>query len=156
MPCVRSLPRYLIREATIADVYALARTLRERDRAECACYGVTPAAGLRASFRAATIRRCAVIEGEIAAMWGAAGVALGYSAHAWLMTAPVIEKLPVAFIREARREVALMLQTHQRLEGEVAVDYPQAIRLLEVLGFTIGGEFKMPGGRFRSFCLERT
>lgn len=139
----------------IADVYALAKALRPRDRAECAGYGITPAKGLRASFRGATIRRTALIDGEIAAMWGSAGNALGHSAHAWLMTAPVIETMPVAFIKEARREVQRMLQTHDRLVGEVAVDYPQAIRLLHVLGFTIGDAFDLPGGRFYAFSIWR-
>ena len=145
---------YLIRDATIADVYALARSLRAADRAECAGYGVTPAVGLRRSFYAASYRRTGLIDGAIAAMWGICGTALGHTAHAFLMTAPIIEKLPIAFVREARREVKTMLETHERIEGEVAVEYHAAQRFLEVLGFELGAAVDLRGGKFRPFHLD--
>lgn len=146
---------YLIRDATIGDVYVLARTLREADRRECEAYGVAPGVGLRKSFYASTWRRCALIDGSIAAMWGICGTSIGHTAQAWLMTAPVIEKLPVAFVREARREVETMLATHSRIEGTVAKDYLQAIRFLRALGFEIGPLPENKGGGFRTFSMER-
>jgi len=146
---------YLIRDSEINDVYALARTLREADRAECAAYGVSAAKGLRRSYYAASYRRTGLIDGTIAAMWGLCGVALGHTAHAYLMTAPIIETMPISFVREARREIRAMLDTHVRLEGEVAIEYVVAQRFLHHLGFTFGDTFAGPAGKFRPFHLER-
>ena len=145
---------YLIRDSHISDVYALARSLRDADRAECLAYGVTPAQGLRKSFYAASYRRTAVIDDIIAAMWGVCGAALGHTAQFYLMTAPVIETMPIAFVREGRRELRKILETHDRIEGTVAIEYLAAQRLVDVMGFTFGNTFELPGGKFRPFFLE--
>lgn len=148
---------YLIRDAEIADVYWLAQTLRDADRCECEAYGITPAKGLRRSFYASAWRRTALIDGNIAAMWGICGTAIGHTAQAWLMTAPVIERLPLAFIREARREARSMLDHHDRVEGTVDVNYQAAQRFLGLIGFTVEPEFvTCPTGRFHPFSMERT
>lgn len=115
---------------------------------------MTPEVGLRRSYYAAVLRRTAEIDGVIAAMWGVSGTALGYCGHAWLMTAPVIEQLPLAFFRETRREVATMLAAHRRIEGECAVEYVAAQRFLALVGFTFGDTVDMPGGKFRKFYME--
>jgi len=116
---------------------------------------VSAAAGLRRSYYAASYRRTGLIDGTIAAMWGLCGVALGHTAHAYLMTAPIIETLPMAFAREARREIRAMLDTHDRIEGEVAVEYVAAQRFLHILGFEFGTTFAGAAGKFRPFHLER-
>jgi hypothetical protein len=148
---------YVIRDAEIADVYQLARNLRDGDRLEVASLGVTPAVGLRKSFRNALLRRTALIDGEIAAMWGLGGTAMGHTGWPWLMTAPVIETLPVSFLREARREAGRMLATHRVLRGWVAADYTMACRFLQVLGFTLGAvePFGPLKAKFRQFTMER-
>jgi hypothetical protein len=149
---------YLIREAEIADVYRLARNLRDGDRLECASYGVTPIVGLRKSFKNAVLRRTALINGEIAAMWGIGviGSALSDTGYPWLMTAPAIERLPVSFLREAQREVGRMRRIHRRLTGHVAARYGMACRFLEVLGFALSPPepFGPRGEMFRTFTLE--
>jgi hypothetical protein len=148
---------YLIRDAEIADVYRLARNLRDGDRLEVASLGLTPIAGLRKTFYSALDRRTALIDGAIAAMWGVSGSAFGHTGYPWLMTAPVIETLPVSFVRQARREVGRMLATHRRLEGSVAAQYAMACRFLETLGFTLGDvqEIGPRKAKFRPFTMER-
>ena len=89
------------------------------------------------------------------AMWGACGTALGHTAHGYLMTAPIIETMPISFVREARRELRTLLETHDRIEGEVAIEYLAAQRFLDVLGFEFGETFQAPCGKFRPFFLEQ-
>jgi len=119
--------------------------------------GVSPLQALRRAFRGAIIRRTAIIDEQIAAMWGLEGTMLGNIGYPWMLTAPPIEKIPVAFVREARKGVWEMLQIKNRLEGYVAADYTCACRFLEVLGFELGKpQPKGPWGiKFRQFVLER-
>ncbi len=147
---------YLIREADIADVYRLARNLRDGDRLECASLGFDPVTGLRKSFKSALIRRTAEIDGEVAAMWGISGTAFGHTGYPWLMTAPAVERVPVTFLRVARSELGRMRRMHRVLRGDVAADYRMACRLLEVLGFALGEArpFGPRGVMFRAFTLE--
>lgn len=150
-------PKIEIRPADIADVYALARNLREDDRIEVTEMGLTPITALRTSYRNAIFRRTAFVNGEIAAMWGLGGSMLGAVGYPWLLTAPPIEKAPVAFLREAKREVVLMLRHKSRLENHVLAKYTRACRFLEVLGFALSDPAPCgPNGALcRKFTMER-
>ncbi len=142
----------IIREAEIGDVYRLARNLRDGDRLEVAGYGVAPNIAIRASFRNALYRRVAVIDGEVAAMWGVGGAAFGCTGYPWLMTAPPVERVPVLFIRVARWELGRMRRMYHRLTGQVAAEYTMACRFLDVLGFTLGPPTEF-GPRRAKFCM---
>lgn len=150
-------PSYFIRPAVLADVYALARTLREQDRIEVTDLGLTPAIALRACYRNAIIRRTAIVDGEIAAMWGMGGVMLSDIGHPWMLTAPPVEKVPIGFFKEAQRGCVEMLRLKRRLEGHVAANYTQACRFLDALGFALGtAEPHGPhGALFRTFTMVR-
>jgi hypothetical protein len=150
--------RILIRPAAIADVYALAATLRPGDRAEIAAIGRDPRTVLRASFRSSlTPVKVALFDGQIAAMWGLGGDILSDTGWPWLMTAPPIERIAVSFLKIAKAEVAAMLAFKPRLEGHVDARYAKAVRLLEVLGFAIDPPMPVGPGRalFRPFSIER-
>lgn len=125
-----------IHAATIAHVYDLARNLREEDRAELG--DMDPRAAVRKCWRMSVIRRTALVDGEVAAMWGMAGPILASVGEIWLLTTPAIERAPVAFIRGAKSEIERMLAVRDKLTGVVCPTYRRATRFLEVLGFTIG------------------
>ncbi len=148
---------YFIRPAAITDVYALARTLRDDDWIEVTSMGSTPVNAVRTSYRHAIFRRTAVVNGEIAAMWGLGGSMLGAIGYPWLLTAPAIEKAPLAFVREAKREVAMMLRHKSRLENHVLAQYTRACRFLEFLGFTLSDPvpYGPNGALCRKFVMER-
>ena len=155
--CLTSMPDLLLRRAAIADVYALALHLRPGDRAEIAAIGKEPRRVLRQSFRSSLYApRCAMVDGEVAAMWGIGGDILSDIGAPWLMTGTVCDRVPVTFLRVAKAELAAMLAVKRRLENFVAADYSKAIRLLEVLGFTL--EAPEPIGSkqaaFRRFWIE--
>lgn len=138
----RSLP-YTIVPAQVEHVYALAATLRPRDAAEIAAGGHTAKKSLYRGFRNSLMCKTAFVGDDIAAMWGVCvGFRPGVSPLSdlgvpWLLTSAAVERIPVSFVKVARAELALMRANRRRLESFVAADYPQAIKLLRVLGFAV-------------------
>lgn len=146
-----------IRPAEIADVYALAKVLRVSDRQEILSLGITAEHALRASFRNAIIRNTAFVDGRIAAMWGLGGTMLSDIGYPWMLTAPIIETIPVSFVKEARKGIVEMLSIKSRLQGFVDADYPRACRFLERLGFELAppAPYGPNGASFRMFTWCR-
>src|SRR4051812_31279454 len=103
------------------------------------------------------MRRTAFVDGEIAAMWGLGGVMLSDEGTPWLMTTPVVERVPVSFVRIGRAQVAEMLSRRSRLANVVQASYLGACRLLEVLGFTLDEPIPLGphGVPFRKFSMTR-
>lgn len=134
------MTRYVIVDLAPAHIHVVARNLRDGDRAEVEATGLTPQRALWQSYRASHIRRAALVDGKVAAVWGCSGPLMAAVGHPWLMTTAAIEAIPVSFVREARSEVAAMLAVHPRLINFVAARYTRALRFLEALGFAIGGE----------------
>lgn len=143
--------------AEISHVYALAATLRFEDAAELESVGLGCREGLRSTFRAALTRHTAIVDGQVAAMWGMGGDALGDIGVPWLLTAPIVERVPVAFIKIGREHVARMLGVKPILRNHVAASYHRACRMLEVLGFELGAPepFGPYGAPFRPFEMRR-
>ena len=143
--------------AAIGDVYALARSLRPGDRAEIISVGKDPRRVLRIALRRSLVPpKVALVDGEVAAMWGIGGDVLSESGEPWLMTGTACDRVPISFLRIAKAELALMLALKPRLENYVAADYPKAIRLLEGLGFVIDAPEPIGPKRalFRRFWIE--
>lgn len=134
---------YRIVPAEIEHVYALAANLRPRDAAEIAGVGVSPKKALYRAFRNSVMCKTAFVGSDIAAMWGlCVGLRPGVSPLSdlgvpWLHTTGAVERIPVSFVKAARAELRLMRANRRRMESFVAADYPQAIRFLRLLGFTV-------------------
>ncbi len=135
----------------------LAGNLRVQDREEIAAFGMTPHKALWRSYRQAMMSRTALVDGEVAAVWGVSGCAFGKMGRVWLLTGPASERVKTAFVREGRAEVLEMLAVWSQLVGYVDARYHRAIRLLEVLGFIVGCEFPFGPLRapFRQFVIRR-
>lgn len=149
--------RVTVRESHAGDVYSLAASLREGDRAEVEAFGLDARHAIRASYRHAILRRTYIVDGEIAAMSGLGGAMLSEQGNPWLMTAPIVERVPVAFLKIARQQLAEMLRQRRFLFNYVLASYTQACRLLEVLGFVLDPAVPMgpQGLPFRRFWIER-
>jgi hypothetical protein len=143
--------------ATIAHVYTLAANMREGDRAEMEAAGLDAKVALRKSFRAALIRETIFVDGEIAAMWGMGGDALSDIGTPWLLTTPAAERVPVSFLRVAKKNVATMLRLKPILVNYVDARYARACRFVEALGFVLEppAPFGPKGALFRRFELRR-
>jgi hypothetical protein len=156
---VRSLdrvPRWHIRDAVIGDVYRLAANLRVEDYDEVRAAGARLPEALRTTFRHAVTRHTVLVDGEIAAMFGLGGQLLSDVGHPWLVTAPPIERVRFAFVREGRAIVADMMARRRLLENHVLASYTRACRFLAVLGFTLDAPAPFGhGALFRRFWMAR-
>jgi len=130
-------PRYQIIEARHEHVWRLAGCLRDEDRAFAAAAGFAPRDLLFRMWRDSPYRRVAIIDGQVAALWGCYGMLLSPVGEAWLMTGPEIERLPIAFVREARRELAAILESKTELVMAVDARSERAKRFLQMLGFQL-------------------
>lgn len=120
-----------------SHVRELGNNLRAADRSEIQAAGMTGQRALWRSYRAAYYSATAVVDGEVAAIWGVGGSPLGRIGRPWLLTAPVIERVRLAFIREARVETGKMLAIYPEMRGFVDSRYKGALRLLRTLGFDL-------------------
>lgn len=151
-------PEVSIVEAQGPHTLALKDNLRPQDADEIVRFGVTVQHALWYSYKNSLIRKTALIDGEVAAMWGCHGVFMGKTGVPWLLTAPEVKKISaLKFTRIYQQEVMKMLKLFPRLENYVDAEYASAIRLLEIIGFTVE-EPKVMGfatGVYRKFWIER-
>lgn len=116
----------------------LSKTLREKDKREVLGLGVTPRKALFYSYRHAILRRTALIDDEVAAMWGVAGTPLGMTGTPYLLTSPLVERItPREFVRIYREQLKDMKNLFPILENYVDASYTEAVRLLLLSGFEI-------------------
>ncbi len=140
--------------ATLAHVRELQKTLRQADRLEGMRIGIDPVSGVYWSYRCAILRRTALVDGEVAAMWGVGGEMLGSVGRPYLLTSAACERVhPIRFARIYFDEAREMLRMFPRLENWVDSRYSGAVRLLRLAGFTL--DDPVPVGRsgemFRRF-----
>ena len=152
------MPVCTIRDSVVTDIYALADRLRDEDLSEITgLLAKSPREALRTSYRHAILRRTALIDGEIAAMWGLGGAMLSDNGTPWLMTSKLVERVPVTFVKTARAQLGEMLCHRRFLSNYVLATYRGACRLLEVLGFVLDPAVPMgpQGLPFRRFWIEK-
>lgn len=141
-------------DAQPVHVGMMSRYLREDDRIEIAAGAGDVRRAIRLAYRASAYRRAAFVDDELAALWGVEGGLFATDGHPWLITAPAIERVPLTFAREGRRELSDMLRTRLRLVSHVQERYEKAIRFMRLLGFTIGRRFELNGEPFRELVME--
>lgn len=144
-------------DAVLAHCGQLASRLRTEDRREIEAMGEVPRHLLVRLYRASSIRRTVFVGGEIAAMWGCGGALLGTVGEAWLFTTHAVERVPLAFLKTARRGISSMLETRWTLISDVSADYERSIRFMMMLGFTVEAPRAIPpyGAMLRRLTLSR-
>lgn len=127
----------LIRDAAAYDAVDLAPRLRKSDVDEVyAARGLSPRAGLMASFSASEVALTGLLDGRIVTMFGvAAGEGFG---SPWLLASPEIEARPVLFLRRNKRFVDAMRGRYGVLRNYVDARHDASLRWLRWLGFSIG------------------
>jgi phosphoserine phosphatase len=136
-------------------VRALCATLRAEDRAEIEAVGLVPRHALIALWRASIAPRVAIVDGEVAAAWGDTAQLLSDTGSLWAFTAAPVARLPLAFLRETRKEVRMMLGSRQVLRAHVACSYQCAIRFFSLAGFSVGDPQLIAGAVYRELRIER-
>lgn len=131
-------------------------TLRKEDIKEAKALGLYPHRGVFFAYRYACYRRTALINGEVAAMWGLHGELLGSIGHPYLITGVAVTKIsPITFARIYLEEVKEMSKFFPNLENYVDASYSGAVRMLKIAGFSFEGPFDTPkGDKFLKFKLE--
>lgn len=120
-------------------IAALVADMREADIDE-----VTASVGgdlgriVRASVDASVGPRTALIDGEVACIFGVAplGGMLGSTGAPWMLGTRLLDRHPGALMRHCRRYVAEMLALYPRLINFVDARNVRSIRWLKRLGFT--------------------
>lgn len=153
-------PRYEVIPATFAHLRAMEADMRAADRCEIAGLGVGVKKALWRGFRNSPICRVALIDGNVAAIWGVCigmqvGSLLGSQGMPWLHTTADVEKIPLSFVKVAKTELAAMIALYPRLESYVAAEYVQAIKFLRILGFAVDepAAVGVNGARYSRFHL---
>lgn len=135
-----SNPAIEILDATPVHVRMLSQKLKTEEISSADALGMTPHAGLWQAYRKSLKKKTAFIDGEIAAMWGVAGVYLGTVGKPWLVLSPAVDEYPFRMIFCYRKELTDMLKLFPKLEEWVDVRNEKSVRLLEIMGF----EFDKP------------
>lgn len=141
-----------------AHVRELSKCLREEDAAEITCFDKEPHKMLWRGFKNSILKRTAIVDGKVAAMWGVGGVPMTETGTPWLMTSYACERIsPLRFVRIYQEEVKRMLQAFPCLVNFVSANYTKSVRLLENVGFVL--EEPVPLGPhntlFRKFTMKR-
>ena len=150
-----SAARYRIVPCRTEHLREMARTMRAEDRAEIEGAGLVTRHALARLWRGSIEPRAAIVDGEVAAVWGDESGLFERVGRMWAFTAPPVARLPLAFFRETRREVAEKLAYRHVLVADVADSYLTAQRFFRLLGFTIGEPFLLGGAAYRRMTIAR-
>lgn len=131
--------KLIIRSSRLSDVNNLYETMREKDKIESIKLGFNPKVALTYSYRNALYRQTALIDGQVSAMWGVVGSALSHTGNPYLVTSTHVTEISTyKFVGIYKKEVQEMLKLFPVLENYVDGSYIESVRLLKLIGFTIG------------------
>src|ERR1700734_3016539 len=143
--------------ATEAHARELLTRLLAADRAEITAAGIRPGRAVLSSWRRAVVRKTALVDGDVAAVWGVTGVLLGSVGNPWLLTGAACERVSaLRFARIYRDEAREMLSVFPRLENFVDATYVGAVRMLTLAGFALDdpAPYGLHGAMFRRFEMR--
>lgn len=132
-----SAPRVEIREVLPGDVEELVNNLRHADIEEIRASGdLLPIEAVQQCVALSAPCWAAVINGELAAIFGAAPISLiGPIGTPWLLGTPVMDRHPRTVISTSRPYLALIQAAYPQLVNWVDVRNTRSIRWLKALGF---------------------
>lgn len=134
----------------------IARTMQDGDRAEIVAAAAVPRHLLYSLWQESHYSRAAFVDDTLAAVWGCAASFLSPYGHAWLVTAPVVAEVPMAFVREARKGIADMMEGRRMLYSACLASYAKSRRFWTLLGFEIGEPIEITTGAiFCPLTMER-
>lgn len=126
-----------VRETIPEDLAILRYCLRAEDKREIINYGLTPERAIYASYRITLEPMTVLIDDKIAAVYGCSGAPICDVGKPWVLTTALCDDYPLQFALFYRQEVRKMLVRFPVLENIVDATHEKAIKLLELIGFTI-------------------
>jgi len=125
-------------DTSIRHIRELKGNLREDDLMELKKMGLTAKMALVLGYKRSIWCKTALINGEVAAIWGVNGAPLSVVGTPWLLTSKHCESVSsVKFAKIYKREVRKMLESFMYLENMVDASYTKSVRMLELIGFHI-------------------
>ena len=148
---------FVLEDCTLAHIRSIIPKLRVWDRKELSATETAPRHALISLWRNSFLRRAYTVDGEIAAVWGCSGSIADETGELWLFTTPIVERVPIKFIKEARRSIEELLRIKRILVSAVLADYACAVKTYRLLGFALGApkQYGSTGALFREIRLER-
>lgn len=130
--------------------------MRDIDRREVGAFGRTPKQALRLSFKAATIRVTALLDGRPIAMFGVTPLnMIEGKGLAWFLGTDEVLGCARELLRLGPAVIEAMHRRFARIENMVSTENVAAIRMLDHWGFELGSETMTVGGvEFRPFWRE--
>lgn len=116
------------------------RLLRHEHSAALARIGINGHRELRAQFDASSFRRAWMINGKLAALGGVVGPLIAETGLVWLTLSEPARRYPLAIIREARRQLDLIMITKREIATTILSHDEAARRLAIFLGFHVADE----------------
>jgi hypothetical protein len=149
------MTEYRIVPCRLSHIREIVRTMRAEDRAEFHMAGLDPKHRLYELHAMTAEPKAAVVDGEVAAVWGDAAAFLAPEGLMWMVTAPAVERVPLAFFREAKKEIAGVLEHRRSLRSCIGGPYGRAIRFFTMLGFDVQPPIVVDGNEYRAMRLAR-
>lgn len=139
--------------STLDHVKELSLSMRQSDRDELIKLGVNPHDGLSLSYEFSVIRKTALFEDKVVAMWGVFGTPTGMTGQPYLLTSPLIEDISVfKLARIYKNEVSQMKKLFPVLQNYVDASYTGAVRMLKIAGFILE-PVTLNGNEFYKFTM---
>lgn len=116
------------------------RFLRQEHREQLGYLGVHGHRELRQAFETSTFKRSWFADGDLCGLGGVTGTALSSSGLIWLALAQGATRYPVEIIKEAKRQIAGVLETKRELVTTVIAGDQTAMRFAGFIGFHVMGD----------------
>lgn len=133
-------PKLEIVQAKAIHCGRILRRLRREHAQSFALVGLNAHRELRATLHNSSYAKAALLDGELAAIWGVTGGELSPYGFVWLCLTNAATAYPNIILREARRQLAEIMKTKVELVTTVLRDDEAALRFAIHLGFHAGHE----------------
>ena len=111
------------------------RILRSEHKDVLDRFGLNAHRELKSMFDSSAFRRAWVIDGELAALGGVSGSPLETASYVWVAFSQLARKYPVQLIKEARKQLRIVMATRKELVTTVLPEDEAAMRLAVFMGF---------------------
>lgn len=140
------MSRFEVTEAKPWYCGAIIRRLRSEHKAAVAWLGLNSHREIRDKFDASSFTRAYFIDGHLSGLGGVMGSALSTSGFVWLALTEEAAVHPYAVAREAKRQMAEIMQTKHVLRTTLIPEDRSALRFALRIGFEIEHSTPIPVG----------
>lgn len=150
------MTQFQIIDAKSWHVGQMSRLLRVEHQAALRPFGVNVHRDLKQMFDESVFRRAWTIDGHLAALGGVAGSMIETSGYVWVALSDEAQRYPVALVKEARKQMAIIMRMKRELVTSLIGGDEAAIRLAVYLGFHIPNEPGAVVSRLARRAMVRT